>query len=284
MTGPPPATRIPIRPSISQVAPECPSPPPPHSATSSTPPSSPATESGYSPGAGCPHPLRPHRKGWGIRATREPLSYLSHITRVPSHHAFAMGGNVQAPASHFRCCLFSSTHFQTCHPERSNSRIWRVTQSKDLRLSLPLLVLFDLPKETSYRPQLWTVSSSAAERRDPLYCAVIYMSLLLLAPQKKKDRAIEASGPGARKIVLRMTLRKTYAASGMLLLFTTRPAGIFFFNHTFALHRPKNGATATIPKAIAKAIFINISFCWPWKLPTRGEPAEQPMQPSVQLP
>jgi hypothetical protein len=82
-----------------------------------------------------------------------------------------------------------------------------------------------------------------------------------------------------------MTLRKTYAASGMLLLFTTRPAGIFFFNHTFARHRPKNGATATIPKATAKAMRINISFVDPaWKLPTRGEPAEQPMQLSVQLP
>jgi hypothetical protein len=67
-----------------------------------------------------------------------------------------------------------------------------------------------------------------------------------------------------------MTLRKTYAASGMLLLFTTRPAGIFFFNHTFARHRPKNGATATIPKATAKAIFINISFVGPGKLPTQG--------------
>lgn len=35
-----------------------------------------------------------------------------------------------------------------------------------------------------------------------LDCAVIFLSLLLFTPQKKKDRAIEASGPGARKIVM----------------------------------------------------------------------------------
>jgi 4-amino-4-deoxy-L-arabinose transferase-like glycosyltransferase len=41
-----------------------------------------------------PHPLQPHRKGWGIRATREPPS-LNHSQPhgCPIHRAFAMGGN-----------------------------------------------------------------------------------------------------------------------------------------------------------------------------------------------
>jgi hypothetical protein len=69
-----------------------------------------------------------------------------------------------------------------------------------------------------------------------------------------------------------------YAASGTPLLFTTWRAGMFRFNHTFALHRPKNGATATIPNATAKAIRIETS---PLLVPesskgSGGEPAVQP--------
>jgi hypothetical protein len=39
-------------------------------------------------------------------------------------------------------------------------------------------------------------------------------------------------------------------------LSTVLSAGIFFFSHTFARHRPKNGATATIANAIPKATRI----------------------------
>jgi len=44
------------------------------------------------------------------------------------------------------------------------------------------------------------------------------------------------------------------------MLFMLCSWGIFFFNHTFALHRPINGATAIIPNATPNAICINISF------------------------
>jgi hypothetical protein len=49
-----------------------------------------------------------------------------------------------------------------------------------------------------------------------------------------------------------------YAISGMRL--TTCSCGVFFFSHTLALQRPTNGAAAIIPKAVPKAICINISF------------------------
>ncbi len=57
------------------------------------------------------------------------------------------------------------------------------------------------------------------------------------------DRAIEAAVQNL------LHFGKTYAISGILSteLFS---ADIFFFNHTFARHRPKNGAAATIANAI----------------------------------
>jgi hypothetical protein len=77
------------------------------------------------PNAWVPHPWRPHRQGW---------------ERTPS------------PASPCICdcfcrcrCLFSSQPIRKkCHPERSNSRTLRVTESKDLRLLLFLLLLLPL--------------------------------------------------------------------------------------------------------------------------------------------
>src|SRR6266702_3650352 len=52
------------------------------------------------------------------------------------------------------CCLFSSNIPQKRHPERSNSRTLRVTQSKDLRLPLPL----SLPTHLHPTPKSWIVT------------------------------------------------------------------------------------------------------------------------------
>lgn len=52
------------------------------------------------------------------------------------------------------------------------------------------------------------------------------------------------------------TATTTYAASGTPLPLATRRAGVFFFNHTIALHRPKNGAMAISANASANAIRI----------------------------
>jgi hypothetical protein len=46
-----------------------------------------------------------------------------------------------------------------------------------------------------------------------------------------------------------------YAKSGIRLTFCSC-GGMFFFNQTFALHRPMNGATAIIPNAVPNAICI----------------------------
>ena len=44
-----------------------------------------------------PHPLQSHRKGWGIRATREPLSSAGYQRPgAPSFAHFAKGGNVKS--------------------------------------------------------------------------------------------------------------------------------------------------------------------------------------------
>jgi hypothetical protein len=49
---------------------------------------------------------------------------------------------------------------------------------------------------------------------------------------------------------------ETYAISGIVSAGEAFFAGMFFLNHTFARHRPKNGATATIANAIPKATRI----------------------------
>jgi hypothetical protein len=93
-------------------------------------------------------------------------------------------------------------------------------------------------------------------------------------PQRRSEVKKRRTAPLRQRSLSVKPYGKTYAASAMRLFLTGCAAGIFFFNQTFALHRPKNGATATIPKATAKAIRINISFSTSeaFRNPPRGEP------------
>jgi hypothetical protein len=70
---------------------------------------------------------------------------------------------------------------------------------------------------------------------------------------KKKDRAI----PAAVLCACCTHGKPFYAISGIL--FTDRSAGICFLSHTFALHRPTNGAAAIIPNEIPNAMCIQPS-------------------------
>jgi hypothetical protein len=84
---------------------------------------------------------------------------------------------------------------------------------------------------------------------------------------KKEGPRHPGSGP-----VLVVQHGKTYAISGMFL--TDRSAGICFFSHTFALHRPTNGAAAIIPNEIPNAICIQPSpFSPGFATSLRVEPA-----------
>jgi hypothetical protein len=69
--------------------------------------------------------------------------------------------------------------------------------------------------------------------------------------QKKEGPRHPGSGP-----VLVARTVNLYAISGIL--FIDRSAGMCFFNHTLALHRPTNGAAAIIPNEMPNAICIQL--------------------------
>ena len=108
------------------------------------------------------------------------------------------------------------------------------------------------PLAATVRPMM---ASPLPVDRDPPNHATFWKVTfqLKLAAQKKRTAPYRQ-----RSFLLHSRGVDSYAISGMRL--TACSCGICFFNHTLALHRPMNGATAIIPNATPNAICINISF------------------------